>query len=113
MTETNPAITSSSRANTVNSVYWRHTRQLTAILLASWLTLTFGILFFARELVAYTFFGWTLSFYMAAQGLTLFYVLLLAILSIVMRRIERAHQTYLKNSIEHAVDRPASAKESA
>lgn len=113
MTETNTTVTSGSRANNVNSAYWRHTRQLTAILLASWLALTFGVLFFARELASYTFFGWPLSFYMAAQGLTLFYVLLLAILSIVMRRIERAHQIHLNKQAGHAADTPASAKENA
>ncbi|MCU6434562.1 DUF4212 domain-containing protein [Undibacterium sp. Jales W-56] len=94
----------STAAPSSTSVYWRHTRQLTVILLASWLLLTFGVLFFARELALYTFFGWPFSFYMAAQGLTLFYVLLLAVLSFVMRRIEQAHQTHLANQAEHAVD---------
>ncbi|MES2073374.1 MAG: sodium/substrate symporter small subunit [Pseudomonadota bacterium] len=69
--------------------YWPATRRLTAWLLASWLVLTFGILFFARELAAVSFFGWSLPFYMAAQGLSLFYVLILSLYSLAMRRIER------------------------
>lgn len=68
---------------------WRLTRQLTVCLLASWLLLSFGVLYFARELSNITFFGWPLSFYMAAQGLTLLYVALLGIFSIASHRIER------------------------
>ncbi len=69
---------------------WPQTRRLSAWLLASWLALTFGTLFFARELSGLYFSGWSLSFYMAAQGLSLFYVLILAAYSLAMRRIESA-----------------------
>lgn len=37
---------------------------------------TFSIIFFARELSTVSFFGWPFSFYMAAQGLTLLYVVI-------------------------------------
>lgn len=69
--------------------YWRRTRRLTAGLLLCWCALNFVILFFARELADLRFFGWPFSFYMAAQGLTLIYVALLAVYSLAMRRIER------------------------
>ncbi|MFZ6750329.1 DUF4212 domain-containing protein [Undibacterium sp. Ren11W] len=69
------------------SAYWRQTRRLTMSLLLSWLLLSFGILFFARELSGLRFFGWSFSFYMAAQGLTLIYVLILAIFSLKSHRI--------------------------
>ncbi|WP_394777680.1 DUF4212 domain-containing protein [Undibacterium sp.] len=69
--------------------HWPQTRRLTVWLLASWFVLTFGMLFFARELSGIYFFGWSLSFYMAAQGLSLFYVLILAIYSLMMRRFEK------------------------
>ena len=69
--------------------YWRQTRRLTSILLVTWFTLTFGILFFARELTSVQFFGWSFSFYMAAQGLTLIYVVILGIFSLYSHRIER------------------------
>jgi putative solute:sodium symporter small subunit len=72
--------------------YWQQTRRLTIILLASWFILTFGILFFARELTSIHFFGWSFSFYMAAQGLTLVYVLILGIFSLYSHRIERLNQ---------------------
>jgi putative solute:sodium symporter small subunit len=57
-------------------------------LLLCWLLLSFGILFFARELGGLRFFGWSFSFYMAAQGLTLMYVLILAIFSFLSHRID-------------------------
>ena len=68
-------------------MYWRHTRRLTTFLLFFWAALSFGVLFFARELSGVTFFGWPFSFYMAAQGLTLSYVLILAIYSLCMHYI--------------------------
>ncbi|HTD06927.1 sodium/substrate symporter small subunit [Undibacterium sp.] len=71
---------------------WPSTRRLSVWLLASWLALTFGTLFFARELSGIYFFGWSLPFYMAAQGLSLFYVLILAVYSLAMRRIENSRK---------------------
>lgn len=52
--------------------------------------LGFGSLYFARELSALTIFGWPVSFYLAAQGLTLSYVLILAVYSVCMRWIQRS-----------------------
>jgi putative solute:sodium symporter small subunit len=78
--------------------YWRQTKRLTSVLLIIWCTLTFSILFFARELASLHFFGWPFSFYMAAQGLSLFFVLILGIFSICSHRIERS----AKNSREDA-----------
>lgn len=83
------------------STYWRQTRRLTMSLLLSWLLLSFGILFFARELNALRVFGWSFSFYMAAQGLTLMYVLLLAIFSFKSHRIA-ARQKILAGAIAEA-----------
>ncbi|MES2048252.1 MAG: DUF4212 domain-containing protein [Pseudomonadota bacterium] len=68
---------------------WRQTKRLTATLLLVWCALTFGVLFFARELASIHFFGWPFSFFMAAQGLTLIYVLILAIFSFRSQRIEQ------------------------
>ncbi|QDZ28778.1 DUF4212 domain-containing protein [Noviherbaspirillum sp. UKPF54] len=69
--------------------YWRQVRRLTAVLLASWFLLTFVVIFFARELSGVTLFGWPLPFYMAAQGLTLLYLAIVAIYMIRMRRLDR------------------------
>lgn len=70
--------------------YWAMARRLTLGLLFAWFAITFGALFFARELSGFTVFGWPLSFYMAAQGLTLFYLLLVAVYVAVMRYLDHA-----------------------
>jgi putative solute:sodium symporter small subunit len=75
--------------------YWHAARRWTFGLLLSWFIVTFGTLFFARELAAVTLFGWPFSFYMAAQGLTLFYLLLVAVYVCVMRRLDNAVQNDL------------------
>ena len=75
--------------STINKKYWRYTKRLTATLLICWAGLCFFILFFARELSTWNFFGWPFSFYMAAQGLTLSFVLILAVYSLGMRSISR------------------------
>ena len=49
-------------------LYWRQTSVATLWLLAVWIVATFGVVFFARDLSAWSFFGWPVSFYMAAQG---------------------------------------------
>jgi putative solute:sodium symporter small subunit len=69
--------------------YWRQVRLFTAVLIALWFSVTFGIIFFARELSALTVFGWPFSFYMAAQGLTLFYLFLVGLYVFRMRRLDK------------------------
>ena len=80
-----------------SSVYWQQTRRLTTTLLLVWLVLSFGTLYFARELASIHFFGWPFSFYMAAQGLTLLYVVILAIFSVGSHWIERQHKNSQKD----------------
>lgn len=69
--------------------YWHRVRRLTFVLLACWFTTTFGMIFFARELSTITLFGWPLSFYMAAQGSILVYLLIVGVYAWRMRRIDR------------------------
>ena len=54
--------------------YWRRNLRLTGILLMIWFVSTFVLSFYARELASISFFGWPLSFYMAAQGSLIIYV---------------------------------------
>jgi putative solute:sodium symporter small subunit len=68
--------------------YWRRTRRLTLQLLLVWFLVTFGVIFFARELSGLTLFGWPLSFYMAAQGATLIYVVIVAVYAWRMQRLD-------------------------
>jgi putative solute:sodium symporter small subunit len=72
------------------SMYWQRASRLTAILLALWFTATFCMLFFARELSAFTLFGWPISFYMAAQGLPLLYLLIVLVYVLRMKRLDKS-----------------------
>jgi len=55
--------------------YWAQTRRLTAALLLAWFLATFVASYFARSL-SFSFLGWPFSFYMAAQGSLLVYLLI-------------------------------------
>lgn len=70
--------------------YWSRTRRITALLMALWLVVTFGVAWFAREL-AFSFFGWPFSWWMAAQGALVVYVLIVAYYAHHMKRLDREH----------------------
>ena len=79
-----------NKKNTHNrNLYWSKARQFTFVLVALWFSSTFGIIFFARELAGFTVFGWPFSFYMAAQGLTLLYLAILAAYMLYMQRLDK------------------------
>jgi putative solute:sodium symporter small subunit len=68
--------------------YWRRVQRLTLQLLAIWFFVTFGVLFYAKELSTITFFGWPLSFYMGAQGLVLIYVAIVGVYAWSTRQLD-------------------------
>ncbi len=70
-------------------LYWRRVRLLTLGLLAVWFAVSFGVVFFARELSALSILGWPVSFYMAAQGATLIYLAIIAVYALVMKKLDR------------------------
>ncbi len=72
----------------VESVYWQRTRRFSAVLLLLWFGVTFGAVFFARE-IDFSFFGWSFSFWFGAQGALLLYLLLVVIYAWWMERLER------------------------
>lgn len=57
--------------------YWSKLLSLTFSLLAIWFVVTFVIAYFARDLMDITFNGWTLPFYMGAQGSLIIYILII------------------------------------
>ena len=73
--------------------YWRKNLRLTAVLLAIWFVVTYVMAWFAIPLAEIKFFGWPLSFYMAAQGSLIVYVIIIGVYALKMRR----------NDIEHDV----------
>jgi len=56
--------------------YWRHNLNITAVLLVIWFVVTYVIGYFAREL-SFSFFGWPFSFWVAAQGALVVYILII------------------------------------
>lgn len=70
------------------AAYWRRTRRLTGMLLAIWFGVTFAAIFYARELAGLTLFGWSVSFYLAAQGALLVYLALVGFYALKMRALD-------------------------
>lgn len=70
--------------------YWSRTRRVTALLMAVWLVVTFVVAYFAREL-SFAFFGWPFSWWVAAQGALLVYVLIVVCYAHYMDRLDREH----------------------
>ena len=68
--------------------HWRRTRTLTAALLCVWFVVGFGVTWFARDL-DFPFFGWPFSFWVAAQGGIILFVVLLAVYARRMARNDR------------------------
>lgn len=56
--------------------YWSKNLRITAILMVIWFSVTFVMGYFAREL-SFNFFGWPFSFWMAAQGSLVVYVVII------------------------------------
>ncbi len=68
--------------------YWRKNLRLTGTLLAVWFVVTFVIGWYARDLQSITFLGFPLSFYMAAQGALVVYVLLVGYYAYCMGKLD-------------------------
>lgn len=71
--------------------YWRKNLVLTSILLTIWFIATFVLAWFAIPLSKINFFGWPFSFYMAAQGSLIIYVLIIAAYALIMRKYDLEH----------------------
>ena len=68
--------------------YWRRNRRLTLLLLGCWMAVSFLVGYHARAL-DFLFFGWPFSFWMAAQGAPLVYLLLVVAYAGKMNRLDR------------------------
>lgn len=72
-----------------SGAHWRKVRALTLALLALWGVVNVVVIFFARELASLTLWGWPIPFYMAAQGTTLIYLLIIGGYAMAMDRLEQ------------------------
>ena len=70
--------------------YWQKNLRITAVLLSIWFVVTFVVAFFARDL-NFSVLGTPFSFYMAAQGSLLIFLLIVVVYVWVMERLDREH----------------------
>jgi putative solute:sodium symporter small subunit len=75
--------------NNPHARYWKKVRSLTLALLVLWVSINFSVIFFARELAGLMLFGWPVSFYMAAQGTLLIYLLIIGGYALSVNRLEQ------------------------
>lgn len=68
--------------------YWRKNLVMTGVLLLVWFIVTFVEAWYARELNAFTFFGFPFGFYMSAQGSLAIYVVTIGIYAWYMRKLD-------------------------
>ncbi|MGA0571520.1 DUF4212 domain-containing protein [Variovorax sp. VNK109] len=67
--------------------YWSKNLRITAILMAIWFVVTYVVGFLARDL-SFNFFGWPFSFWMAAQGALVVYVVIIWYYARYMNRLD-------------------------
>ena len=67
--------------------YWRKNLRITGLLMGVWFGVTFGLVYFARD-ITFTFFGWPFSFWVAAQGALLVYCLIVWFYARYMNRLD-------------------------
>jgi putative solute:sodium symporter small subunit len=70
--------------------YWSKNLVITGVLLFIWFLATFVMAYYAREL-NFNFFGWPFSFYMAAQGSLIIYVVIIWYYARYMNNLDRAY----------------------
>lgn len=68
--------------------YWQRNLRITGILLGVWFLVTFVLGYFARDL-NFTFFGWPFSFWVAAQGALIVYVVIIWFYARYMNRLDQ------------------------
>jgi putative solute:sodium symporter small subunit len=73
-----------------HQAYWRKNLRITSILLAIWFVVTYVVAFFARDL-AFNFAGWPFSFWMAAQGALVVYVVIIGYYAHYMNKLDIEH----------------------
>ena len=70
--------------------YWRKNLRITGILLFIWFLVTFVLMYYARD-ITFNFFGWPFSWYMAAQGTLIIYVVIIWYYARYMNRLDHTY----------------------
>ena len=97
-------LTDTRSASDARCRYWSRVRALTVGLLCLWFTVNLGVIFFARELASLTLGGWPIPFYMAAQGTTLIYLLIIGLYTRWVNRMESDVSATASRSDGHEAD---------
>ena len=79
--------------------HWRANRLVIAVLLLVLCVVTFGISFFAREL-NFRLFGWPFSFWVAAQGAPLVYLIIVLVYARVMNWLDKRYKVDERPGVE-------------
>jgi putative solute:sodium symporter small subunit len=74
--------------------YWKRTLNLTIVLLAIWFVVTFVMAYFAMDLHSIVIAGFPVSFYMAAQGSLIIYVVLIWYYAKKMGQLDREYDVH-------------------
>lgn len=74
----------------VHHIFWLKARRWTLGLLLAWLAVNLCVPWFARDLDRFSFLGFPLGYWLAAEGALFVYVLLIAVYVFVMDRLESA-----------------------
>ena len=80
--------------------YWRKNLRITGLLMGVWFGVTFGLVYFARD-ITFTFFGWPFSFWVAAQGALLVYCLIVWFYARYMNRLDVEYGMTEENTAEN------------
>jgi putative solute:sodium symporter small subunit len=70
--------------------YWQKNLRITALLLGIWFFVTFVVGYFARDL-NFNFFGWPFSFWVAAQGALIVYVVIIWYYAHYMNKLDKEY----------------------
>lgn len=71
--------------------YWRRNLRLTGSLLTIWFAVTFGVVWFARDLTDITLLGFPLPFWVGAQGALIVYVVLIRHYAVRMNQLDEEY----------------------
>ena len=80
--------------------YWRKNLRITGLLMGVWFVVSFGLVYFARD-ITFTFFGWPFSFWVAAQGALLVYCLIVWFYARYMNRLDVEYGMTEENTAEN------------
>jgi putative solute:sodium symporter small subunit len=71
--------------------YWRRNLKLTGALLAIWFAVTFGVVWYARELADIVFLSFPFPFWVGAQGALIVYVMLIRHYALRMNELDEEY----------------------